>query len=82
MKTRNLLKLALVLVPAMALTFTSCKKDNQDNGKVDPTSLQTLSTDENNVEGIMTNAESDMTPQQCTSLTVDSIAMGNTHALE
>jgi len=60
MKTKNLIQLAAILVFAIALTFTSCKKDNLDQGTADPASLEQLSADENNVENIMNEAEGDI----------------------
>jgi hypothetical protein len=61
MKTKNLIQLGVILVGAIALTFASCKKDNIDQGTVNPASLEQLSTDENNVESVMNDAESDIT---------------------
>jgi len=61
MKTKNLLKLAIILVSAFTLTLTSCKKDNLDQGAADPATLKQLSADENDVEGIMNDAEGDVT---------------------
>jgi hypothetical protein len=61
MKTRNLISLAVILVSALALTFTSCQKDNLDMGAADPTSLKQLAADENEIEGIMNDTEGDIT---------------------
>jgi hypothetical protein len=61
MKTKNLFQLAIILVSAITLTLTSCKKDNLDQGAADPTTLKQLSADENDVEGIMNDAEGDVT---------------------
>jgi hypothetical protein len=61
MKTKNLFKLAIILVSVIALTLTSCKKDNLDPGTTDPASLKQLSADENDVEAIMNDAEGDVT---------------------
>jgi hypothetical protein len=61
MKTKNLLHFVVLFVAAIALTFTSCKKDNLDQSKADPSSMEQLSADENNVENIMNDAESDVT---------------------
>ena len=87
MKTKNLFKLALILVPALVLSFTSCKKDKLDKGTADPTSLQQLAADENNVEGVMNNAESDVTTVMANSglksgwapcnATLDSVGVAN-----
>lgn len=60
MKTKTLLQLSVILFSSLMLTFTSCKKDNLDQGAADPTSLVQLTADENNVEGIMNDAESDI----------------------
>jgi hypothetical protein len=61
MKTKNFFQLAIIVVSAITLTLTSCKKDNLDQGSVDPTMLKQLSADENDVEGIMNDAEGDVT---------------------
>lgn len=61
MKTKNLQQLAIILVSAIALIFTSCAKEDLTSGVVDPVSLEQLSTDENNVENIMNDAEGDIT---------------------
>ncbi len=61
MKTKNLIQLSVILVSAIALSFTSCKKDAIDKGTADPASLVQLSSDENNVEGVMNDAEGDIT---------------------
>ena len=50
MKTKNLIQLGVILMASLALTFTSCKKDNIEENKADPSSMQQLSADENNVE--------------------------------
>ncbi len=61
MKTKNLQQLAIILVSAIALIFTSCAKEDLSSGIVDPVSLEQLSIDENNVENIMNDAEGDIT---------------------
>ena len=61
MKTKNLFQLAVILISSIALTFTSCKKDNTDQGTADPSSMEQLSADENNVENMMNDAENDIT---------------------
>lgn len=61
MKTKNLIQFAVIFVAAFTLTFTSCKKDNLEQETADPTSLQQLSADENNVESIMDDAAGDIT---------------------
>jgi len=61
MKTKNLIQLSVILVAAIALSFTSCKKDAIDKGTADPASLVQLSADENNVENVMNDAEGDIT---------------------
>ncbi len=60
MKTKNLIHLAVILVTSISLTFTSCQKDDLEQGKADPSSLVQLTADENNVEGIMDDAETDI----------------------
>lgn len=60
MKTKNLILLALVMIAALAFTFTSCKKDDLNNGTANPESLKQLSADENNIENIMNDAVSDI----------------------
>jgi len=61
MRTKNLISLAVLLVSVIALSFTSCKKDDLNTGNADPSSLVQLSADENNVESIMNDAEGDIT---------------------
>jgi hypothetical protein len=61
MKTKNLIQLGVILMTSLALTFTSCKKDNIEENKADPSSMQQLSADENNVENIMNDADNDVT---------------------
>jgi len=61
MTTKNLIWVAVLFTAAIALTFTSCKKDNLDKEKTDPLSMEQLSADENNVENIMNDATSDIT---------------------
>ena len=61
MKTKNLFRLGVILVSAITLTFTSCKKDNLDTGTADPATLKQLSADENQVDGVMNDAEIDIT---------------------
>lgn len=61
MKTKNFFQLAFILLSATVLTFTSCKKDDLDTGTADPATLKQLSADENEVDGIMNNAEGDIT---------------------
>ncbi len=61
MKTKNLIQLAVILVSLLTITFSSCKKDDLNQGKADPASLNQLSADENDVESIMNDAESDIT---------------------
>lgn len=61
MKTKNLQQLAIILVSSIALLFTSCAKEDLSSGLVDPVSLEQLSTDENNVENIIADAEGDIT---------------------
>jgi hypothetical protein len=60
MKTKNRFHLAIILVSAIALIFTSCAKEDLSQGTADPSSLVQLSADENNVESIMNDAESDI----------------------
>jgi len=61
MKTKSLSDLAIILVSAIAITFTSCAKDDLSMGIADPAPLEQLSTDENNVENVMKDVESDIT---------------------
>lgn len=60
MKTRKLQQLAFILVSAIALTFSSCAKESLDTGIANPTTLKTLSADENDVQDIMNDAEGDV----------------------
>jgi phage-related protein len=61
MKTKKLSNLAILIVSAIALTFASCAKDDLSQGIADPSSLEQLSIDENNVENILNDAEGDIT---------------------
>ncbi len=61
MKTKNLHHLAIILVSAITLIFTSCAKEDLSTSTVDPVSLEQLSVDENNVENVMKDVESDVT---------------------
>jgi len=61
MKTKNFFHLAVILVSAITITFTSCKKDNLNSGTADPASLVQLSADENNIESVMNDAQGDIT---------------------
>lgn len=61
MKTKIHFRLAFILITSLALSFASCKKDNLDTGAADPATLKQLSTDENDVDGIMNDAEDDIT---------------------
>jgi hypothetical protein len=61
MKTKILFQLTVIFAFSIAFTLSSCKKDNLDKGKADPTSMEQLSADENNVENIMNDATSDIT---------------------
>jgi hypothetical protein len=88
MKTKSLL-FSLSLIAALALSFTSCKKDNLSGGKADPSSLTQLTADENNVEAIMDEAAGDITSamngdagfkstaQLPCNATLDSVAVAN-----
>jgi len=61
MKTKKFSNLAIILVSAIALSFASCAKDDLGQGIADPSSLEQLSVDENNVENILNDAEGDIT---------------------
>jgi len=50
MKTSHFLKIAAILIFAMAFTLTGCKKDDLTSGTKDSKSLKQLSADEANVE--------------------------------
>ncbi len=60
MKTRNFIQLTVIAVTALTFAFTSCKKDDLSSGQSDPASIVQLTTDENNVDGIMNDAASDV----------------------
>lgn len=60
MKTKNLIQLAFILVSALSIALTSCKKDDLDTGNANPDELKQLSADENYVESIMNDAISDV----------------------
>jgi len=61
MKTKKLQNLAIILVSAIALTFTSCAKDDLSQGTADPATLEQLSADENDVDNVLKDSESDIT---------------------
>jgi hypothetical protein len=61
MKTKKFSNMAVILVSAIVLTFTSCAKDDLSQGTADPASLEQLSADEINVDNVMKDAESDIT---------------------
>ena len=60
MKTKKIFHLAVILVSAIALTFTSCAKEDLSPTDANPESLSQLSTDENNIESVMNDAISDV----------------------
>jgi hypothetical protein len=60
MKTKNFFQLGLILITVIALTFTSCKKEDIIQDPANPESLKQLSADENNVESVMNDAISDV----------------------
>jgi len=68
MKTKTLSNLAVILVSAIALTFTSCAKEDLSMGTVDPLTIEQLSVDENYVENTLKDVEADIT----NALSVDS----------
>jgi len=61
MKTKKLQNLAIILVSAITLTFTSCAKEDLNQGPADPATLEQLSADENDVDNVMKDVESDVT---------------------
>lgn len=68
MKTKKFFYLAFILLAAIALTFSSCAKEDLEAGIASPVALEQLSVDENNVENILKDAEVDIT----NALSVDS----------
>ncbi len=60
MKTKRFFHLAVILVTVIALTFTSCAKEDLSPTDANPESLSQLTTDENNIESIMNDAISDV----------------------
>ena len=62
MKTKNLFRLGFLLIAAMTLSFTSCKKDTTTTKKPAPNteSMQQLTVDENNVENASDQALNDV----------------------
>jgi len=61
MKTKTLSNLAIILFSAIALTLTSCAKEDLYQGIADPESLEQLSADENGVDNVLKDSESDIT---------------------
>lgn len=60
MKTKNLISLAAILVATIALTLTSCKKDDTGEDKVSSATIEQVTADENEMDNIMSDAESDV----------------------
>jgi hypothetical protein len=60
MKTRNFIQLSALLFAITCLSLTGCKKDKIDEGNSDSTSMEQLSTDENNMEAVMDDAIMDV----------------------
>jgi hypothetical protein len=61
MKTKTLSNLAIILFSAISLTLTSCAKEDLSMGIADPETLEQLSADENDVDNVMKDSESDIT---------------------
>lgn len=59
MKTKNFFQLSIALAALLAITFTSCKKEDLSPEPADNTSVVQLTADENNVETILNDAMSD-----------------------
>jgi len=60
MKTKNLFRFGFLMIAAMTITFTGCKKDTTTNkDKVNTESMQQLSQDENSVENASDQALND-----------------------
>lgn len=60
MKTSKLIILAGLFIAFLSLGIVSCSKEDLNSGEADPASLEQLSSDENNVENIMNDDESDI----------------------
>jgi hypothetical protein len=60
MKTRNLIRLTALLIAVAGLTFSGCQKDKNKNSSADPTSLQKLASDENQVQNASDEAMNDV----------------------
>ena len=60
MKTRHLIRLMALLIVVIGFSVTGCKKDKTDNSSVDPTSLQQLANDENQVQNASDEAMNDV----------------------
>ena len=60
MKTKRFLQLAVILVSAIALTLTSCAKEDFSPAETNTESLKQLSADENDIENVMNDAISDV----------------------
>ena len=59
MKTRNLIRFAALLIAVAGLAFTGCKKD-KNTSNADPSSLQQLASDENQVQNASDEAMNDV----------------------
>jgi len=60
MKTRNFIQLGALLLAVICFSLAGCKKDKIDEGNSDSTSMEQLSTDENNMEAVMDDAVQDV----------------------
>jgi hypothetical protein len=60
MKTRNLIQISALFLAVLGLSLSSCKKDKIDEGNSDSSSMEQLSTDENNMEAVMDDAIQDV----------------------
>jgi hypothetical protein len=90
MKTNNLIKISVMFLALVAITIAGCKKDDTNEETPDTTSIQQLSTDQENVEASMDEATRDIDAVFATGLkssnyshalpcnvTIDSAAVAN-----
>jgi hypothetical protein len=60
MKTKNLIRFTLLLIAVAGLSLAGCQKDKNNNSSADPSSLQKLAQDENQVENASDEAMNDV----------------------
>ncbi len=60
MKTKNLIRFAVIIIAITSFTFNGCKKDKKDDPEPDSSSMQQLSKDEADMENASNDAMNDV----------------------